>query len=80
MIPIRSPSRGGKRSSLFCTASIVTHGIKTEAFNVRSDDIKKDMETEVRFTPQQAGHFEAQCSRFCGKGHGTMKLQIDVVP
>jgi cytochrome c oxidase subunit 2 len=58
----------------------VTHGIKIEAFNIKSDDIKKDKETEVRFTPQQTGHFEGQCSHFCGKGHGTMKLQIDVVP
>ena len=58
----------------------VTHGIKIEALNVKSDDIKKDKQTEVRFTPQQIGHFEGQCSHFCGKGHGTMKLQIDVVP
>jgi cytochrome c oxidase subunit II len=58
----------------------VTHGIMIEAFNIKSDEIKKDKETEVRFTPQQIGHFEGQCSHFCGKGHGTMKLQIDVVP
>jgi cytochrome c oxidase subunit 2 len=58
----------------------VTHGIKIEAFGLKSDDIKKDKETEVRFTPQQSGHFEGQCSHFCGQGHGTMKLQIDVVP
>jgi cytochrome c oxidase subunit 2 len=57
----------------------VTHGIKIEAFNIKSE-IKKDKETEVRFTPLQTGHFEAKCSHFCGKGHGTMKLQIDVVP
>jgi cytochrome c oxidase subunit II len=57
----------------------VTHGIKIDAFNIKSGDIKKNGETEVRFTPQQIGHFEGQCSHFCGKGHGTMKLQIDVV-
>ena len=58
----------------------VTHGIKIEAFNIKSDDIKKDKKTEVRFIPQQTGHFEGRCSRFCGKGHGAMKLQIEVVP
>ena|ERR1700751_3514716 len=58
----------------------VTHGIKIEAFNIKSGDIKKDKTTEVRFIPQQTGHFEGQCSHFCGKSHGTMKLQIDVVP
>jgi cytochrome c oxidase subunit 2 len=58
----------------------VTHGIKIEGFNIKSDDIKKDKKTEVRFIPQQTGHFEGRCSRFCGKGHGAMKLQIDMVP
>ena len=58
----------------------VTHGITIEAFNIKSDDIKKDKKTEVRFIPQQTGHFEGQCSHFCGKGQGTMKPQIDVVP
>jgi cytochrome c oxidase subunit II len=57
----------------------VTHGIKIEALNIKSDDIRKNKETEVRFSPQQTGHFEGQCSHFCSKGHGTMKLQIDGV-
>jgi cytochrome c oxidase subunit 2 len=58
----------------------VTHGLKIDAFNVKSDDIKKDKDTELRFTPQQIGHFEGKCAHFCGKGHGAMTLQIDVVP
>jgi cytochrome c oxidase subunit 2 len=58
----------------------VAHGLKIEAFNVKSDDIKKGKETEVQFTPTETGHFEGQCAHFCGKGHGSMKLQIDVVP
>jgi cytochrome c oxidase subunit 2 len=58
----------------------VTHGLKIEAFGVKSDDIKKSKESEVRFTPQETGHFEGKCAHFCGKGHGTMTLQIDVVP
>jgi cytochrome c oxidase subunit 2 len=58
----------------------VTHGLKIEAFDVKSDDIKKGKETEIRFTPQETGHFEAKCAHFCGKGHGSMTLQIDVVP
>ena len=58
----------------------VTHGLKIEAFNLKSNDIKKNQDTELRFTPQQIGHFEGKCAHFCGKGHGTMTLQIDVVP
>ena len=58
----------------------VTHGLKVEDFNIKSDDIKKGKETEIQFTPQQTGHFTGKCAHFCGKGHGSMKLQIDVVP
>jgi cytochrome c oxidase subunit 2 len=58
----------------------VTHGLKIDAFNVKSDDVRKNKDTELSFTPQQTGHFEGKCAHFCGKGHGTMTLQIDVVP
>jgi cytochrome c oxidase subunit 2 len=58
----------------------VTHGLKIDAFGLKSDDIKKGKESQLAFTPQQTGHFEGKCAHFCGKGHGTMTLQIDVVP
>jgi cytochrome c oxidase subunit II len=58
----------------------VTHGLKVDGLNVKSGDVKKDKETEIQLTPQQTGHFIGQCAHFCGKGHGEMKLQIDVVP
>jgi cytochrome c oxidase subunit II len=58
----------------------VTHGLKVDGLSIKSGDIKKDQETEIQFTPQQTGHFIGQCAHFCGKGHGEMKLQIDVVP
>jgi cytochrome c oxidase subunit 2 len=58
----------------------VTHGLKIADFNVNSEDIKKGKDTELQFSPQQTGHYVGQCAHFCGKGHGDMKLQIDVVP
>ncbi|MGB2667247.1 MAG: cupredoxin domain-containing protein [Candidatus Acidiferrum sp.] len=58
----------------------VTHGLKIDALGIKSDDVKKGKDTEISFTPQQTGHFEGKCARFCGKGHGTMILQIEVVP
>lgn len=58
----------------------VPHGLKIDAFNIKSDDIRNGKPTEIQFTPQQPGHYVGQCARFCGKGHGSMKLQIDVVP
>jgi cytochrome c oxidase subunit II len=57
----------------------VTHGLKVEGLNIESDVIKKGKEAEIPFTPQQTGDFVGQCAHFCGKGHGEMKLQIDVV-
>ena len=58
----------------------VTHGIQVDELNLKSDDIKKGKDTEIRFTPEKAGHFIAHCAHFCGTGHGTMTLQIDVLP
>jgi cytochrome c oxidase subunit 2 len=56
----------------------VTHGFKLPEMNIKSD-IKKGRDTEVAFTPTVAGHFVGKCAHFCGKGHGSMILQIIVV-
>jgi cytochrome c oxidase subunit 2 len=69
----------GEPVILVLRSSDVTHGLKIDEFNVNSENIKKGEDTELQFTPQQAGHFVGECSHFCGSGHGTMKLQIDVV-
>jgi cytochrome c oxidase subunit 2 len=72
--------KNGEPVVLALHSTDVTHGLKIDAFNIQSDDIRKNKETELRFTPQQIGHFEGQCAHFCGVGHGNMKLEIDVVP
>jgi len=56
-----------------------THGFKLSEMNIKSDEIKKGKDSEVSFTPTQVGHFVGKCAHFCGKGHGSMTLQIDVV-
>lgn len=56
----------------------VTHGFKLPEMNIKSE-IKKGQDTEVAFTPTVAGHFIGKCAHFCGKGHGSMILQISVV-
>jgi len=58
----------------------VTHGIKVDELNLKSEEIKKGKDTEIRFTPEKAGHYIGKCARFCGKGHGSMTLQIEVLP
>lgn len=56
----------------------VPHGLRLRELNI---DIKasKGSMGESRFTPQTVGEFVGQCSVFCGAGHGSMKLTIDVV-
>jgi cytochrome c oxidase subunit 2 len=58
----------------------VTHGIKVDELNLKSDDVEKGKGTEIRFTPEKTGHYIGKCAHFCGKGHGSMTLQIDVLP
>jgi cytochrome c oxidase subunit II len=69
----------GQPVVLVMRSADVTHGLKVDGLNIQSGDIKKDKETEIEFSPQQTGHFVGQCAHFCGRGHGEMKLQIDVV-
>jgi cytochrome c oxidase subunit II len=57
----------------------VTHGLKVPELNIKSE-ARKGKETEIRFTPMETGHFVGKCAHFCGKGHGSMVLQIDVIP
>ena len=70
----------GEPVVLVMRSSDVTHGIKVDELNLKSEDIKKGKDTEIRFTPQIAGHFTGKCAHFCGKGHGSMILQIDILP
>lgn len=60
------------------TSEDVTHGLKSKEldFNVT---VHKGRTAEVTFTPHRAGRFVARCSHFCGVGHGSMTLVINVV-
>jgi len=60
--------------------SDVAHGLKVGELNIKSDEIKKGKETLAQFTPNETGHYVGQCAHFCESGHGSMKLQIEVVP
>ena len=57
----------------------VTHGLKVPEFNIKTE-VKKGKDTEIQLTPEEVGHFTGKCAHFCGKGHGSMILHIDVVP
>lgn len=68
----------GEPVVLVLRTSDVTHGLKIEALGVRSE-ISKGRDTEIAVTPMQVGHFVGKCAHFCGKGHGSMTLQVNVV-
>jgi cytochrome c oxidase subunit 2 len=57
----------------------VTHGLKVPDLNVQTTEVKKDQDTEIAITPMVAGRFIGKCAHFCGKGHGSMLLQINVI-
>jgi cytochrome c oxidase subunit 2 len=69
----------GEPVVLVLRSTDVTHGLKVAEWNIKSE-IKKGKDTEIQFTPEETGHFVGKCAHFCGKGHGKMTLQIDVVP
>jgi cytochrome c oxidase subunit 2 len=69
----------GEPVVLVLRSSDVTHGLKVPEMKIKSE-IKKGKETEIQITPTETGHFVGKCAHFCGKGHGSMILQIDVVP
>lgn len=69
----------GEPVVLVLRSSDVTHGLKCSELKIKSE-IKKGMDTELQITPEETGHFVGKCAHFCGKGHGSMMLQIDVVP
>ena len=68
----------GQPVTLVVQSKDVTHGLLIEGLGVRTD-IKKGQPSEVTFTPGKAGTFEAKCAHFCGKGHGSMKMTVQVL-
>jgi cytochrome c oxidase subunit 2 len=53
------------------------HGLKFKELNLKVE-VKSGQTSEVAFTPTQTGTFSGQCSVFCGKGHGSMKMVMQV--
>lgn len=68
----------GETVVLVLTSTDATHGLKVTELGIKTD-IKKGQPTELTVTPTETGHFKGKCSHFCGKGHGSMTLDINVV-
>jgi cytochrome c oxidase subunit II len=68
----------GETVILVLSSADVTHGLKIKEFGIKVE-VKKGHPEEVTLTPTETGHFEGKCAHFCGKGHGSMTLDINVV-
>jgi cytochrome c oxidase subunit II len=60
------------------TTEDVRHGFFSRDLELDSEFLPGKT-TAVRFTPHKAGSYTVICDRFCGAGHGNMKLTV-VVP
>jgi cytochrome c oxidase subunit 2 len=68
----------GEEVTLVVQSSDVTHGLLIEDLGVRTE-VKKGQASTVTFTPETVGTFEGKCAHFCGSGHGSMTLTVQVV-
>ena len=68
----------GEPVILILTSHDVTHGIAVNELGIRKD-VAAGQTGELDFTPVRTGTFEAKCSYFCGIGHTSMMLKINVV-
>jgi len=68
----------GEPVILVLSSEDVTHGLKVKELDIKVE-VKKGHPEEIPVTPTQVGHFEGKCAHFCGKGHGSMTLAINVV-
>lgn len=69
----------GELVVLVLRSTDVTHGLTIPDLGVAVTEIKKGKDSEIPLTPDKTGHFTGQCAHFCGTGHGTMILQVEVV-
>jgi cytochrome c oxidase subunit 2 len=68
----------GEPVTLALTSTDVTHGLSIKELGVKVE-LKKGQTEEVPLTPDKTGVFQGKCSHFCGKGHGSMILAVNVV-
>jgi cytochrome c oxidase subunit 2 len=68
----------GQPVVLVLKSADVAHGLRIRELNV-SIKVSAHGTAEAHFTPDKTGDFLANCSVFCGSGHGSMILKLHVV-
>jgi cytochrome c oxidase subunit II len=67
----------GETVTFVLTSDDVPHSLVIDGLGVKGDMIKGQM-TKVNVTPTKDGDFQGKCGRFCGTGHGSMRLTVHV--
>ncbi len=68
----------GQPVTIVLTTSDVSHGLRIKDLNFNLET-KPGHPGSATLTPDKTGTFNASCSRFCGLGHGSMRMKITVV-
>src|SRR5262249_39180890 len=76
-VPSTITLKKGETVTLVVTSEDVTHGLFLRPLKIDTDLTAGETQ-RVTVTPQTAGTFTAICHRFCGAGHGGMKLTVVV--
>ena len=76
--PAEITLKRGQPVTLVFRSADVTHGLTIPELGITAE-IRKGQDTEITMTPSQTGQFTGKCAYFCGKGHGSMTLLINVV-
>jgi cytochrome c oxidase subunit 2 len=67
----------GQKVKLIFISDDVPHGISVTELGI-SAEISKNHPTQMIIRPTTLGKFEGVCSRYCGAGHDTMRLVVNV--
>lgn len=67
----------GETVVLVFTSVDATHGIEIKELGIKAE-LHKGKPVSLTVTPAQAGQFIGKCSHFCGRGHGSMRLTVNV--
>ncbi|WP_035348212.1 cupredoxin domain-containing protein [Edaphobacter aggregans] len=67
----------GETVTLKLVSEDVAHSLVIKELGVNRE-VSKGHDQEVTVTPDKVGDFQGKCGRFCGSGHGSMKLTVHV--
>ena len=76
-LPAEIRLKKGEPVVLRLTTQDVRHGLFSRPLKIDAE-FEPGQARDVSFTPGQAGTFTLICDRFCGSGHGSMKISVIV--